>query len=358
VIHNLDRVSTEVNRAQRELLRAILECDLRRTYLQDDCRDTAQWVSLRLGMNTWKARRMVACAHALEELPRCEDAFLSGQLSLDKLMELTRLATPQTEKKLVTWARRVAIATIRARADEARRIPKDAVEDAERVRALGYLLSEDNTRMDLYGSLPVADGMTLMKAIDRRAEQLPTDPEAHDPLGARRADALVALAAGQIAADPDPDRATVVFHVSFEGLFGDKLNGVFEDGRPLSPEAVSRLMCDSRIQAVLEEDGQIKGIGQTSRQVPPWLRRVLMRRDNATCTFFGCGAKAHLHAHHIVPWPLGPTDLDNLTLVCPFHHKLVHEGGWHVVMNNDQVDWFRPDWTPYIPRAGPVALAV
>ena len=358
MIHNLDRVGTEVNRAQRELLRAILECDLRRTYLEDDCRDTAQWVALRLGMNTWKARRMVACAHALEELPRCEQAFLAGQLSLDKLVELTRLATPHTERKLVTWARRVAIATIRARADEARRIPQDAVQDAERVRLLGYSLSEDNTRMDLYGSLPASDGFSLIRALDRRAEQLPTDPEALDPLGARRADALVALAAAQIAADPDPDRATVVMHISLENLFGDELNGVFEDGRPLSAAAVSRLLCDSRIQALLEEGGRVTGIGFTSREVPPRIRRALERRDNFTCTFFGCGARAHLHAHHIVPWPLGPTDLDNLTLVCPFHHKLVHEGGWHVVMNNGQVDWFRPDWTPYMPRAGPVPIAV
>ncbi|MBA2724794.1 MAG: DUF222 domain-containing protein, partial [Actinobacteria bacterium] len=81
-MRNLDRAGTEVNRAQRGLLKAILHCDLRRTYLHDDCRDTAQWVSLRLGVNGWKARRMVACAHALEDLPRCEKAFLSGQISL------------------------------------------------------------------------------------------------------------------------------------------------------------------------------------------------------------------------------------------------------------------------------------
>jgi len=358
VIHNLDRVSTEVNRAQREQLRAILHCDLRRTYLQDDCRDTAQWVSLRLGMNTWKARRMVACAHALEELPRCEDAFLAGLLSLDKLIELTRLATPQTEKKLVAWARRVAARTIRARADEALRIAKDKVEEAERFRYFSWSWSDDHTRVDLYGSLPATDGAKLIKAVERLAERLPIDPEAFEALPARRADALVTLASGQIAADPDPDQATVVMHISLENLFGDELNGVFEDGRPLSPEAVARLMCDSRIQAVFEEGGQITGIGHTSRDTPPWMRRALMRRDNFTCSFFGCGARAHLHAHHIVPWPLGPTDLENLTLVCPFHHKLVHEGGWHVVMNNDQVDWFRPDWTPYIPRAGPVPIAV
>ncbi|MGI8407455.1 MAG: HNH endonuclease, partial [Actinomycetota bacterium] len=95
----------------------------------------------------------------------------------------------------------------------------------------------------------------------------------------------------------------------------------------------------------------------TSRLIPPRVRRALERQDGWCCSFPSCGARAHLHAHHIVPWPLGPTDLENLTLVCPFHHKLVHEGGWHVTMHDGMPDWFRPDWTPHIPRPGPVAAA-
>ena len=87
------------------------------------------------------------------------------------------------------------------------------------------------------------------------------------------------------------------------------------------------------------------------------MKRALERRDRFRCTFPGCGCQAHLHAHHIVPWPLGPTDLDNLALVCSFHHRLVHKGGWHIVIRDGMTDWFRPDWTPYIPRPGPVAAA-
>ncbi len=35
--------------------------------------------------------------------------------------------------------------------------------------------------------------------------------------------------------------------------------------------------------------------------------------------------------HHIVHWnDRGPTDLDNLVLLCSYHHRLVHEGGWQV----------------------------
>jgi hypothetical protein len=35
-----------------------------------------------------------------------------------------------------------------------------------------------------------------------------------------------------------------------------------------------------------------------------------------------------LHAHHIRHWEDGgPTELANLVLVCPFHHRLHHRGG-------------------------------
>jgi hypothetical protein len=48
----------------------------------------------------------------------------------------------------------------------------------------------------------------------------------------------------------------------------------------------------------------------------------------------------------------GRTDLDNLVLVCTFHHKLVHEYGWSLRRDTDgPVEWFHPDGTRY--RAGP-----
>jgi hypothetical protein len=32
--------------------------------------------------------------------------------------------------------------------------------------------------------------------------------------------------------------------------------------------------------------------------------------------------------HHLVPYPLGPTNLDNLVPLCRRHHVMAHEGGW------------------------------
>ena len=45
--------------------------------------------------------------------------------------------------------------------------------------------------------------------------------------------------------------------------------------------------------------------------------------------------------------------MDNLTLVCHFHHKLLHEFGWGVRLEGDLTRWLRPVGRPYLPRPGP-----
>lgn len=46
------------------------------------------------------------------------------------------------------------------------------------------------------------------------------------------------------------------------------------------------------------------------------------------------------------------TDLDNLVLLCSYHHRLVHEGGWMLTFDAGLgVQWFRPNGARH--RAGP-----
>ena len=67
--------------------------------------------------------------------------------------------------------------------------------------------------------------------------------------------------------------------------------------------------------------------------------------------FSGCDNSNWLQVHHIVHWSQGgPTDLDNLILLCGFHHRYLHEHGWHITTNkNNQFVFCKPDWTPYPP---------
>ncbi|MGH2681858.1 MAG: DUF222 domain-containing protein, partial [Actinomycetota bacterium] len=192
-------------------------------------------------------------------------------------------------------------------------------------------------------------------ALERLADQLPMMPEEDGDfdVDARRADALVALCSARIAQDADPDRATVVVHAQLEDLVSGRRGAEIEGGPVIHPETARRLACDGRVQVVIEDQaGQPVGLGRMAREPSAWMLRQLRYRDSE-CRFPGCGARRFTQAHHIVWWERGGrTDLDNLLLVCSFHHKLVHEHGWAVRRDRDgTVLWFRHDGTPY--RAGP-----
>lgn len=357
VVAELDALTAEHNAIQVRLLRSIVECDLRRVYRADDCDSMERWLSLRLGISRWKAQRMITTAYAVDELPKTTAAFERGEISLDKLFELARFATRATEGKLVTWAKNVTPRTIRDRADVVRRADDEEVKAGDRARSLEWWWQDDST-LSFWGNLPADQGHGFIAAVDRLADKLGA-PDNDDNVDARRADALVMMASATISNDQCSDRATVVVHATVEGLRRGDRNAVVSGGRALHPALAQLLTCDARVQTVLhDERGKVVDIASTARLVPSWLRRQVEHRDDYSCTFPNCGTRRFTQAHHIVPWPGGPTALDNLTLLCPFHHRLVHVHGWHVSLTEDGTTrWARPDWTPYEPRPAPLVMA-
>jgi hypothetical protein len=96
---------------------------------------------------------------------------------------------------------------------------------------------------------------------------------------------------------------------------------------------VQRLACDCNVTRILlGADSQVIDVGRSKRVISPAQRRALNVRDKG-CRWPGCDRPAsYTSGHHLVHWPQGgPTDLDNLTLLCRRHHWLVHEGGWQLV---------------------------
>ena len=87
-------------------------------------------------------------------------------------------------------------------------------------------------------------------------------------------------------------------------------------------------------------DGSVLDVGRRRRSVGWRLRKALDARDGG-CRFPGCGSRLRTHAHHITHWARGgETALHNLVLLCPFHHRAVHEGGWRVEMDEHGVPQF------------------
>jgi hypothetical protein len=359
LIEGLDALHRRVSLTQRELLELIAELDRREAWRGSGARDMSHWLSTRQGISQWKARRWIASAHALEGLPRISLAFASGELGIDKVVELTRFATAETEARLIAWARRVSAAAIRRRADLAARQSIEDVREAEQSRSLSWWYTDEGRRFGLLADLPAAQGAVVARALERLADSLPVMPGEEDDycVDARRADALVALASARIGEDADPDRAMVVVHAQLDGLRDGTGGCEIEGGPVIHPETVRRLLCNGRVQTVIEDDtGQPVHLGRISREPPAWMLRQLKYRD-FECQFPGCGARRFTQAHHIVWWEQGGrTNLDNLLLVCTFHHRLVHEYSWTVRRDGDgRARWFFPDGTRY--RAGPAPPA-
>ena len=106
-----------VGAAERARLRWILKADRAELWRTEGVRNCAQFLSAVFHISNWKARRWIEAAHGLEHLPLTSAALESGALSLDKVVELARFATPADESRWVKWARKTTAGGVRQRAD-------------------------------------------------------------------------------------------------------------------------------------------------------------------------------------------------------------------------------------------------
>ena len=115
------------------------------------------------------------------------------------------------------------------------------------------------------------------------------------------------------------------------------------DGFHVHDDVAAILLCDPIITAlVVDSLGVPLDMGREVRLANRRQRRALARRDGG-CVFPGCDAPiGWCDAHHVTWWDDdGPTDIDNLALVCRYHHGVSHRRGWTMTQTTDQ--WFT--WT-------------
>ena len=103
---------------------------------------------------------------------------------------------------------------------------------------------------------------------------------------------------------------------------------MLEGAGPISPETAQRLTCDAR-RLTIKPSGRDLKHSRVGRCASYAQQRALHHRSSH-CQYPGCTATRELEAHHIVPDEHGgKTELDNLILLCPRHHKLLHDHHIH-----------------------------
>ncbi len=173
--------------------------------------------------------------------------------------------------------------------------------------------------------------MTALEAIaaaGRTAGDTRTHPQ-------RMADALVqlcdlALASGQLPVlrTVKPHMLVLIDHHDLADPHTGHGAATTATGATISAARARWIACDGQItRIVMGPDGVPLDHGRSRRLVSPAQRRALEVRDRG-CVFTGCSAPTWwCEAHHLLEWALvGPTDLDNLALLCERHHAKVDHG--------------------------------
>jgi hypothetical protein len=361
-------LSAHLEAATARLLDLIREFDTRGGW-SNGFRSCAAWLSWRVGYAPGAAREHVRVARALGTLPLLSHALARGELSYAKVRELTRVAMPETEERLLAVGRTGTAEHVERIVRGWRRMDRKAeAQEAARhhtARALHVYRDEDGT-VRVRGRLAPEVGALVLKALEAARESLyqrrrKEAPDADPPtMEQQQADAMALLAETALHQGIDPgapgERYQVVVHVDAAVLVDTEQTGqsVLEGGLRVPAGTSQRLACDAtRVVMRHDGEGRVIEVGARTRTIPPAIRRALQHRDNG-CRFPGCGVRFG-QGHHIRHWARGgPTTLSNLTMLCRRHHRAVHEEGYQIERQPDgELQFRRPNgWIiPEVPRS-------
>ncbi|MFK7889264.1 MAG: DUF222 domain-containing protein, partial [Granulosicoccus sp.] len=358
------RLAKAIDRGTCRLVMLLPAFDRQRLWEADGQRSCASWMNIHCGMSPSAANDRCRVAYALETLPVIRQLFELGELSWSKVRALTRIATPENERKLAVDALSMTASAIERLARQYRdtRTFSDVEDEDERAkrqydRRYLFVRHDDNGMVRINASLPPLEGAAIVKSLSRAEEEVrqQTDMEqVEEPVSAtqRRADSLTLMAMKHMAAESaevrTADRYQVIVHVDAATLHQTRdnpdpdcgcrskasdhkpLRAHIEDGPAIAASTARRLVDDCSVLAVVEENGEPLSIGRKSRKWPQAISRAILLRDKC-CQFPGCSSTRHLQLHHMKHWADGgETSLTNGVAMCGFHHRLVHEREYRV----------------------------
>jgi hypothetical protein len=211
------------------------------------------------------------------------------------------------------------------------------------------LYPADDGMATLWAHLPAAAARAIYDTVDAHARHTggAGDDRCADE---RRADAFVDLMLGA-ATGP---AAQVVVNVPVGTLLGlDGAPGELAGYGPIPAAMARELAADATWRRLLTDpvSGAVVEFGRTTYRPPAALADFVRARDR-TCRFPSCNRAAqHCDLDHRVPFPEGPTNADNVDVLCRRHHRLKHTNGWQTArLPNGDYNWRSPDGRYYLCR--------
>jgi Domain of unknown function (DUF222) len=141
--------------------------------------------------------------------------------------------------------------------------------------------------------------------------------------------------------------ASVIVTIAVDDLLARAGLAESSDGSQLSSDQLLQIADEAEIwPTIINRNGVPLALGRTQRLASRGQTMALVARD-AGCSFPGCThPPSWCDRHHIVDWIHGgPTDVDNLTLLCRYHHTHFLQKGWSCRISPDGLpEWIPPWW--------------
>jgi hypothetical protein len=334
-------------------------------------------------IDTAVAKRLIEQAQALHasagvsgapvppRLPLAAEALAEGSITTEHVRKIEQFreslppdvpeaAWEAAEQCLVTQGTECApagltktITELRAHLDPDGTLP-DEKDLADPERELHLHWSRDRKRLNLRGSLDPEAGKRLEETLAPLAERRlhdPADPGGTDirPAAQRYGDALADLLEVGVANHDDAPAgasAQLTVSIDYESLRTGLGSATLDDGAHIPAAQARKMACNAALlPVVFDSTGRIVDMGTNARLATKTQRRVLAMRDGG-CSFPHCTrppaqCQAHHVEHHIDG---GKTDIDNMVLLCPHHHRLLHHSGWEIRMRDGLPEFYPPDY--------------
>jgi hypothetical protein len=325
--------------------------DKAREYASEGHPSAVSWMRDNCRMTGAAAAQRMSIARSLAELPQTEAALTNAEIGYQHVAHIARTAEAvgsdtvrDAEEILLDAAKQMGPGTFRLVTWHLRHAvdPDGALREANELHERRFLhISESMDGLYyLDGLLDAEGGAILRTVIDALSKPTSADDRTAKQ---RRADALVEIAQQTLDRGEVPQVGGQRPHLTITattetlaGLVGNP-GADLGWGLPVPSETLRRLACDASMRlAVRDADGTVLELSEARRTISPSLRRAAAMRDKR-CRFPGCDRPVEwTEGHHV--WFAsdgGPTNLPNTMLLCKFHHRLGHEGGWTIVWGED-----------------------
>jgi len=384
----LRRLASQV---EAELLAVVAEIDGRKACVADGMIDTRAWLAHHTAVARATAGALVWLAKRLRYMPAFADSLADGAITYDHCRVMARALNPRTLEAFVRdEAMLLGVAATLEADDFALAVARwkfladgDGPDQQREKPSELHVSPLLDGRHRLDGDLDLEDSVEYLAELEARYEEIwqrdhsddATPDERNRTPSQRYAAAQVEMARrSSMVGDPEVDDGTpvtvrstarktqIIVVCDAEAAAGDPTaRAELEDGTPVPQDLLQRWLCDSAVGRVVMLAGSIPfDLGKLTYTASDGQRRVLKVRDGG-CIVPGCKRTARwCQAHHVVPWPNGPTNIDNLVLLCHRHHRHVHDGVIKI-LHGDAVGTFivtRADGTPILQRPPPTLIAV